>query len=78
MNLTSFAYAGAIWFYFQRGPQSNPRIVYELKIFVAAKHTFVHHFNKIEQYLPFKPKVQMVSGQGSHWLIESPTMFTYM
>ena len=36
--------ADAIWFYIQRCPQSNPRIVYELKIFVAAKHTLVHHF----------------------------------
>ena len=43
MNLTSFSCAGAVWFYFQCGPQSNPRIVYELKVFVAAKHTFVHH-----------------------------------
>ena len=23
--------------------------------------------------LPFKAKAQMASGQGSHWLIESPT-----
>ncbi|KAI0214712.1 hypothetical protein LSAT2_000157 [Lamellibrachia satsuma] len=34
--------------------------------------------NKILQDLPSKPKAQMASGQGSHWLIESPTMFIYV
>ena len=29
-------------------------------------------------YLPSKPKAQMAGGQGSHWLIESPTMFIYV
>ena len=44
MNWTSFSSADAIWFYFQCDPQPNPRIVNELKVFVAAKFTFVHHF----------------------------------
>ena len=35
-------------------------------------------FNKIKQDLPSKPKAHMASGQGSHWLIESPTMFIYL
>ena len=29
------------------------------------------------QDLPSKPKARMASGQGSHWLIESPIMFIY-
>ena len=32
----------------------------------------------ISQDLPSKPKAQMASGQRSHWLIESPTMFIYV
>ena len=34
--------------------------------------------DKTRQDLPSKPKAQMASGQGSHWLIESPTMFIYL
>ena len=37
-----------------------------------------HIFNKIEKNLtrlPCKAKAQMTSGQGSHWLIESPAMY---
>ena len=34
--------------------------------------------NANQQDLPSKPKAQMASGQGSHWLIESPTMFIYL
>ena len=30
------------------------------------------------QDLPSKPKAQMASGQGSHWLIESPSVFVYV
>ena len=46
MNQTSFFCAGAIWFYFQCGLHSNLRIVYELNIFIATKHIFVHLFNE--------------------------------
>ena len=28
--------------------------------------------------LPSKTKAQMASGQGSHWLIESPTFLMYV
>ena len=41
--------------YFQCAPQSNPRIVYELKVFVAAKHTFVHHLTNMLSFRNANP-----------------------
>ena len=40
----------------------------------STRHHGTHTFNKIA--IP-NNKFQMASGQGSHWLIESPTIFIY-
>ena len=37
------------------------------------KEVEIMWITQIKQDLPSKPKAQMASGQGSHWLIESPT-----
>ena len=70
MNLTSFSSAGAIWFYFQCDLQSNPRNVYELKVFVATKHTFVHHFKIWGENI-----CANLNKESAMWQLEKKTQF---
>ena len=54
---------------------SAARVVYELGGVIDIARQDLTRFNK--NAIP-NNKFQMVSGQRSHWLIESPTMFLYM